>query len=304
MMENTIIRSKSIAELHLGMGLEPPAHPLITIVDTASLSYGEEVLGMRFTSDMYCIALKDKGCGIDYGRNHYQTEQGTLVFTAPEQVFTVTKVQDLNQTTGWMLYFHPDLIRDRSLGGSIDRYRFFNYEVYGALHASEQEQQTLEQIIGSIKAELDVPMDTHSQQIIVSNIELMLNHCLRFYARQQNKVTRDNIDVISRIEALLRDYYQNHDLLESGQPTIQYLANESHLSPSYLSDLLSKETGRSAKEHINDFLIDKAKHLLLSTADSVSSIAYTLGFNYPHYFARMFKQKTGTTPQEYRKNGV
>ena len=300
-MDPNIFRSKSIAELLQGMGLGKPAHPLIAIIDSAKLSYGEELIGMRFSSDMYYVALKDAGCGIDYGRNHYDFTEGALIFTAPGQVFTVTKAQALNQSQGWMLYFHPDLIRNTSLGAKINEYSFFNYEVYEALYLSEQEEEILSNIVKLIQSEIDQRIDNHSQQVLVSNIELMLNYSVRFYERQMNTRSAQNSDIISKVETLLRDYYQNNKLIESGQPTIQYLADNCHLSPSYLSDLLTKETGRSAKDHINDFLVDKAKHLLLSTDDSVSGIAYGLGFNYPHYFGRLFKQKTGKTPQEYRQ---
>ncbi|GAB3525082.1 helix-turn-helix domain-containing protein [Photobacterium alginatilyticum] len=300
-MKNMIIRSKSISELHEGMGLGKPAHPLITIVDTENLSYGEELIGMKFTSDMYCIALKDKGCGIDYGRNAYDSDNGTLIFTAPDQVFKVAKAQKLNEVKGWMLYFHPDLIQKSALARKIDQYTFFDYAVHEALYLTEQEQQTLNQIVNLIRHELNGDTDEHSQQVLVSYIELMLNYCARYYERQLTTRSVQNLDIISRIETLLKDYYQNNDLIESGQPTIQYLASRCYLSPNYLSSLLSKETGRSAKDHINDFLVEKAKHLLLSSNDSVSSIAYSLGFNYPHYFARVFKQKTGKTPQEYRQ---
>jgi len=300
-MDKNIFRSRSIAELLKGMGLGKPAHPLIAIIDSAKLSYGEELIGMRFSSDMYCIALKDAGCGIDYGRNHYDFNEGALIFTAPEQVYTVTKAQKLNQSQGWMLYFHPDLIRNTSLGAKIDKYSFFNYEVHEALYLSEQEEDILTHIVNLIESEINERIDNHSQQVLVSNIELMLNYSVRFYERQMNTRSAQNTDVIARVETLLKDYYQNNNLLETGQPTIQYLADKCHLSPSYLSDLLTKETGRSAKDHINDFLVDKAKHLLLSSNDSVSSIAYSLGFNYPHYFGRLFKQKTGQTPQGYRQ---
>lgn len=299
-MNKNIIRSKSIDELLQGMGMGKPTHPLIAIIDTAKLAYGEERVGMRFSSSLYCIALKDAGCGIDYGRNHYDFNEGVLIFTAPDQVITVTKPQKLNEVRGWMLYFHPDLIRNTALGSKIDTFTFFNYEVYEALHLSEQEQTTLTHIIHLIQSEINERIDNHSRQVLVSNIELMLNYCARFYERQFNTRSAQNIDVVSRVESLLKNYYLNHDFIETGQPTIQYLAEACHLSPSYLSDLLTKETGRSAKDHINDFLVEKAKHLLVSSTDSISGIAYALGFNYPHYFSRLFKQKTGKTPQEYR----
>lgn len=300
-MKNDILRSRSIIELHNGMGLDkPPTHPLISIIDTADLQYGEEFVGSRFTSDLYCIALKDKGCGIDYGRNHYDFNEGVLLFMAPNQVYTVLKAQKLNEVKGWMLYFHPDLIRNTPLGKHVDKYTFFNYDVHEALHLSEKEQETLNHIVRLIQSEIHERIDNHSQQVLVSNVQLILDYCVRFYERQMNTRSAQNVDVISNVEKLLKDYYANNDLIDSGQPTIEYLAINCHLSPHYLSDILTKETGKSAKEHINDFLVEKAKYLLLSSNDSISGIAYTLGFNYPHYFGRLFKKKTGKTPQEYR----
>lgn len=300
-MDSSIFRSRSIAELLNSMGLGKPAHPLIAVINNAELCLRAELVGMRFTSDMYCIALKDTGCGIDYGRNHYDFTDGVLIFTAPQQVFTVKKAQDLNDSQGWMLYFHPDLIRNTELGAKIDKYNFFNYEVHEALYLSEDEEKILKNILDMIAYEINQRIDNHSQQVLVSNIELMLNYSVRFYERQMNTRSAQNSDVVARVEKLLKDYYENNNLIEVGPPTIQYLADNCHISPSYLSDLLTKETGRSAKDHINDFLIDKAKHLLLSSNDSISGIAYSLGFNYPHYFGRMFKQKTGYSPKDYRQ---
>lgn len=300
-MGENIVHSKSIAEIRSVFGLGKPTHPLITILDTQQLAYGEETVGKRFSSELYCIAMKDSNCGIDYGRNAYDFDEGVLIFTAPKQIITVKKPQQLNEVKGWMLYFHTDLIRNTSLGSKIDTYSFFNYEVHEALHLSEQEQDTLNLVIQLIQNEIKERIDNHSQQVLVSNIELLLNHSDRFYDRQFNTRSASHVDVVSKVEMLLKDYYAENQLIENGQPTIQYLADHCHLSPSYLSDLLAKETGRSAKDHINDFLIDKAKNLLLGSPDSISGIAYTLGFNYPHYFGRLFKQKTGMTPQEYRQ---
>lgn len=300
-MSEQIIHSKSITEIRSVFRLSKSTNPLITILDTQKLAYGEETVGKRFSSDLYCIALKDSSCGIDYGRNSYDFDDGVLIFTAPKQVITVTKPQELNQVKGWMLYFHPDLIRNTLLGSKIDSHNFFNYEVNEALHLSESEQNTLNQIIHLIQDEIKERIDNHSQQVLVSNIDLLLNYSKRFYERQFNTRSATNIDIVSKVERLLKGYYSDNQLIEKGQPTIQYLADHCHLSASYLSDLLSKETGRSAKDHINDFLVDKAKHLLLISNDSISGIAFTLGFNYPHYFGRLFKQKTGKTPKEFRQ---
>lgn len=300
-MNQSIIHSNTIADIRSVFGLNKPTHPLITILDTRTLAYGDETVGKRFSSDLYCIAMKDSSCGIDYGRNSYDFDDGVLIFTAPKQIITVKKPQALNEVTGWMLYFHPDLIRNTSLGPKIDSYNFFNYEVSEALHLSESEQSTLNQIVQLIQIEIKERIDNHSQQVLVSNIELLLNYSKRFYERQFNTRSASHVDVVSKVERLLKEYSDQNLFQDGGMPTIQYLADKCHLSPSYLSDLLAKETGRSAIEHINDFLVDKAKQLLLTSSGSISEIAYTLGFNYPHYFGRLFKQKTGKTPQEYRQ---
>ncbi|NME67030.1 helix-turn-helix domain-containing protein [Flammeovirga aprica] len=299
-MSQNIFHAKSLDQLAEHFGLKNSKHPLICIMNTEDIAYGEEYIGMKYSADMYCIALKDKSCGLDYGRNHYDFNEGVLIFTAPEQVLSVRKAQQLGEVKGWMMYFHSDLIRNTSLGQKIDDYSFFNYEVHEALHLSQQEQDTLTQIVNLIREEIEERIDNHTQQVLVSNIELLLNYSLRFYQRQFNTRSAQNTDIVSKVEVLLKDYYKNNELVESGQPTIQYLADQCNISASYLSDLLAKETGRSAKDHINDFIIDKAKNMLLNSSDSISGIAYTLGFNYPHYFGRLFKQKTGKTPQQYR----
>ena len=300
-MNKNIIHINSIDQLIQSSGFGKPTHPLIAIIDTTKISFSEEMLGLKISSDLYSIALKDISCGLDYGRNSYDFSEGVLFFSAPNQIFTVTKVQKLNEVKGWMLYFHPDLIRNTKLGEQIDNYNFFNYEVNEALHLSDKEKTIICDLVKLIENEINERIDNHSQQVLVSNIELILSYSQRFYNRQFNTRTAQNSDIVAKVELLLKEYYKSNKLIESGQPTIKFLADKCNLSPNYLSDLLTKETGRSAKEHINDFLVDKAKYLLLNTEDSVNEIAYSLGFNYPHYFGRLFKKKTGKTPLEYRQ---
>lgn len=299
-MSEEIIRFDSISQIAEGMNMEKPKNPLITVLDVSQIEYGEERIGKRFAADLYCIALKDGSCGLDYGRNHYDFDDGVLIFTGPGQVISVNKAQKKDEIHGWMLYFHPDLIRNTPLGAKIDEYTFFSYQVHEALHLSDQEQRTLSNCVEMIEEEINERIDNHSNQVLVSHIELLLNYCTRYYERQFNTRAAVHKDVVSNVEHLLQDYYKSGRLLEDGALSVQYLADKSNLSANYLSDLLKKETGRTAKDHINDFLINKSKNLLLGSNDSISGIAYTLGFNYPHYFSRLFKSKTGLTPQEYR----
>jgi len=292
---------KSISQLLEMGGFTKPSHPLISIIDTAEIEIPEEYVGLRTSSNLYVIGLKDKSCGLQYGRNSYDFDEGVLFFSAPNQVYTVTKTQKRGEINGWIIYFHPDLIRNTTLGKTIDSYNFFSYEVYEALHLSEVEQKTITDCVNLIRNEISERIDNHSQTVISSSLELLLNLSQRYYERQFNTRSAQNTDILSRFQSLLKDYYKSGMLNKQGIPSIEYFAEKVNLSANYLSDLLKKETGYNAKEQINNFLIEKAKNLLLSESDSISGIAYTLGFNYPHYFSRLFKSKTGMTPQEFKQ---
>jgi len=298
-MPDNILHIDSISQLHKMLGYDEPRHPLVTVLDPQKIDLPADFQDVRIASNFYTVWLKTSNCGMEYGRNHYDFEEGVLIFTAPQQVVSSNGSIDEDEE-GWMLFFHPELIRKTSLGQKIDQYSFFSYDTYEALHLSDEEKSTITRCVNNIEQEYEQRIDGHSQSVIVSNIELLLNYCSRFYERQFNTRTASNKDILSTFEGLLNDYYQSDQLIKKGIPTIQYFAEQIHLSPNYLSDLLKKESGRSAKDHINDFIVEKAKYLLLNSNDSISGVAYSLGFNYPHYFSRMFKNKTGYTPQDYR----
>lgn len=300
-MSEEILKVKSIAELHQLLELPKSTHPLISIIDVSKLEIKEEWIGQKLTSDLYTIGLKDKSCGLSYGRNHYDFAEGVLIFTAPNQVMSVDKAQAFNEMQGWMIQFHPDLIRNTTLGSSIDDYTFFSYDVHEALHLSDIEQKILTECVSMMQHEISERIDNHSQRVIISSIELLLNYSLRYYERQFNTRTSHNKDIVAQVEGLMKAYYKAGNFTKLGVPSVTYFADQIALSGNYLSDLLKKETGYSAKDHINNFIVDKAKTLLLSSSDTISGVAYTLGFNYPHYSSRLFKSKTGLTPQKYRQ---
>lgn len=301
-MSKEIIKIKSITQLHEILGYEKPKHPLISVLDASKIKANPELVGQKFSADFYLVSLKEHDCGMMYGRNYYDFEEGTLVFTAPNQVVSSTEESVAIKQEGWMLFFHADLIRKTPLGEKIDKYSFFSYDSHEALHLSDQEKKILGECVKNIKTEYNLNIDGHSQSLFVANLELILNYCSRFYDRQFHTRTTKNKDVVSQFESLLKSYFSSDNLSELGQPTVQYFADLTHLSPNYLGDLLKKETGKNVKEHINEVLLNKAKNLLLNSSNTISEVAYELGFNYPHYFSRMFKSHTGFTPQKYRES--
>ncbi|MDJ1491909.1 helix-turn-helix transcriptional regulator [Cytophagaceae bacterium DM2B3-1] len=276
-------------------------HPLIAVVDLSNLP--EHVHDKKkISSDFYAVMFKNYSKNnIKYGRKTVDFQEGNLICMAPNQVIEMDDDIEVSATMmGWGLYFHPDLIRATSLNDKMKDYSFFSYEISESLHLSEKEKQTLYDCVVKIESELQENIDVHSQAIIVSTIELLLNYCSRFYGRQFITRKNSNNIVVVQIEKILSEYFNGNSISEKGLPTVKYLADQVNLSPGYLSDLLKKETGKNTQDHIHFYLIEEAKNSLLSTNKSVGEIAYALGFDYPQYFNKLFKQKTGKTPIEFR----
>lgn len=300
-MKEDILHIESVSKLCSVFGVQKPTHPLITVMDVSKWQLGKDSINKKFTLGLYYISLKDKNCGLDYGRNTYDFDEGVLIFAAPNQLITIKKELKFEEIQGKVMFFHPDLIRNTSLGKIIDNYNFFSYDTHEALHLSISEQKTIIDCLGIIQDEIKDRIDNHSQTVISSSIALLLNLSNRYYERQFNTRSAQNSYIVGKFEDALKKYYSNNSFVDKGIPSVDYFAELLHFSPNYLSDLLKKETGYSFKDHITNFIIDKSKTLLLSKPDSISEIAYSLGFNYPHYFSRMFKSKTGKSPHEYRQ---
>jgi AraC-like DNA-binding protein len=245
--------------------------------------------------------LKDIKCGdLHYGKHTYDYQEGTMIFLGPGQIAGHDDSGELYHPKGHVLAFHPDLLRGTPLGQHMQEYTFFSYNVSEALHISERERQTVLECFAKIETELQQSIDKHSKKLIVSNIELFLNYCTRFYDRQF--ITRDNVHhgILERFEQLLNEYFAGEKPQLNGLPSVASCAAELHLSPNYFGDLIKKETGRSPQEYIQEKVIDVAKERIFDPTRSVSEIAYTLGFKYPQHFSRLFKQRVGHTPNEYR----
>lgn len=273
-------------------------HPLVTVID---LSKAKPMPAQTFNFGMYAIFLKELNCGeLKYGRKNYDYQEGTLVFIAPGQVLGVQPGVTTFAPKGWALLFHPDLVKGTSLGKHIQDYSFFSYDVNEALHLSEKERQIVLDCFHKIQYELEQSIDQHSKKLIASNIELFLNYCIRFYDRQF--ITRDHAHkgILEKFEDLLNNYFSTGKSQTLGLPTVAYCAEALHLSPNYFGDLIKKETGRSALEYIQAKVIDVAKETIFNLEKSISEVAYELGFKYPQHFTRLFKQKVGLSPNEYR----
>ena len=299
-MKNKIVQIETIGQIHDAVGLPKPKHPLVSVIPMDKLSsydYGD----LTYVLDLYQISLKTGISGsITYGRNTYDFQEGTMIFSKPQQSMRYSNNEFVQGENGWSLFFHSDLIRKSELGKSIDNYRFFSYESTESLHLSEEERKSLTELVKKIEKEYEQNIDRHSQELIIANIELILRYCTRYYDRQFFTRAPINKDSVAQFEHLLRNYYDSESSLEFGVPTVKYCASELNMSSHYLSDMLRKETGKSAQEHIYNFLMEQAKTRLLSSEETISQIAYGLGFDYPQHFSKLFKSKTGISPAEYR----
>lgn len=278
-------------------------HPLVSIVDLSKCPPRKWKAGttVKMNFGVYAVFLKDVMCGdIRYGRDYYDYQEGTLVFIGPGQSWDVEYETSNYQPHGHVLIFHPDLIHGTALGKNIHDYKFFSYQMNEALHLSEKERQIVLDCFEKIQFELGQTIDKHSKKLIASNIELFLNYCDRFYDRQF--ITRDTVNkgILERFEQLINNYFTSDKPQNIGLPSVAYCAEQLNLSANYFGDLIKKESGISAQEYIQSKLIDIAKERIFDMNKSISEIAYELGFRYPQHFTRLFKQKTGMSPVEYR----
>ncbi len=297
-----ILRIESITQVHDFMGFAKPKHPLVSVIPAGKHWFDRDVTDTRFVMDLYNISLKTFHTGsFQYGRNAYDFQEGTLVFTAPGQVMEFDeKLEQSTSTEGWTVLFHPDLIRKSSLGSTIEEYSFFDYESNEALHLSDDERTALTDLVNKIYMEYSQNIDKHSQELIVANIEMLLKYSKRYYDRQFFTRTNLNKDILSDFNRLVKQYYNSEQPFTNGVLTVKECANMLSMSVNYLGDLIKTETGRNAKDHIQDYVVERAKNMLLGSNEAVSNIAYSLGFEYPQGFNKLFKARVGLSPSDYR----
>ena len=299
-MENKFIKINSVSELHKLMGLPKPKHPLVSLINYNDIQYAAIDNSIKAILNFYTVSIKHNAdCKFNYGQNYYDFDEGVLAFMEPGQIAAAAQSGN-TRSDGWLLVFHPDLIRNYPIGKNIKNYGFFSYAVNEALHLSESEEEMIGEIFKNIEKEYNHSIDQFSQDVMVSQIELLLNYSNRFYNRQFITRKTASNDLLTKVEALLDEYFKNDKILESGLPTVQFFADKLNLSPNYLSDMLRIITGQSTQQHIHNKLIEKAKEALSTTNLTVSEIAYQLGFEHPQSFSKLFKTKMNVSPLEYR----
>lgn len=302
MTKNNLRRIRTIQEFHQFRGLPKAEHPLISVVAYENIIHTDGDNNINLVLDFYSIGLKRNiGCKIFYGQQEYDFDEGIMFFISPGQVFRVERETDADmKRSGWIMLIHPDFLWNTTLGKHIKQYEFFEYTVNEALFLSEKEENTIVDIIEHIGQEYRSNIDKFSQNIIISQIEVLLNYAERFYNRQFITRKISNHRILEKLENLLDKYFQSEDLIDKGLPTVQQIADDLHVSPSYLSGLLKVLTGQSTQQHIHDKLIERAKEKLSATNLTVSEIAYQLGFEHPQSFSKFFKTKTNFSPLEFR----
>jgi AraC family transcriptional activator of pobA len=293
---------ESLSDFHRVLGLPKPVHPLISLVyNTDGKLRVPDVTCKQFMLSFYKISYKPNLKGkFKYGQHYYDFDEGGLFFLAPNQL-TGTSEQNLD-FSGFTLFVHPDLFLHYPLAKKIRQYHFFSYAATEVLHLSDQEKETILAVARLIDAELNSRIDALSQDVIISQIGLLLTYADRFYKRQFLTRKAVNHDLLQKLEEILDEYFHKNASLNRGIPTVQYLADRMHLSPHYLSDMLRSLTGLNAQQHIHLKLIDKAKEKLSTTNLSISEVAYELGFEHPQSFSTLFKTKTSLSPLEFRRS--
>ena len=297
------VNFRNITEFNQAQNLPAPENPLFSIGSKTlnadeiqnCVSSNKEV---SYTNQFYIISLKNIVSGeIIYGRTKYDCETGTLLFSAPNQTYTVKDV--VISSESWFIAFHEDFIRGLDIQRRIKKYNFFNYNVNEALHLSPTEEKTIKSIFKNIETEYQNNQDEFSKDIILTHLEALLKYADRYYKRQFLNRKEANSDLFTRFSDILEDYFASNQLEIHGIPNMEWMAEKLGVSHRYMSDSIKSETGNTAIDQLNLYLIEEAKNLLLAPNTTISETAYKLGFEYPQYFSRLFKKKVGISPKEY-----
>ncbi|WP_293925672.1 helix-turn-helix domain-containing protein [Sphingobacterium sp. UBA6320] len=297
--KNKFHKFSSLSEFHQKFGLTKPEHPLISFIAIEEMSMPEDILPDFMVMEFYKIAYKDTIGSAKYGQSHYDFGEGGMVFTAPGQLFEKPKN---NKSKGYILLIHPDFLLSYPLAKKVKLYNYFTYATDEALHLSEKEKVTIFSVFNIIKEELDSRIDNFSHDVLISQIDLLLTYCERFYKRQFITEKALNNGLIQQFEYILNHYFNNEQAIQKGLPSVQYIAEQLNVSANYLSDMLRSLTGLNTQQHIHNKLIELAKEILSTTDLPVAEIAYQLGFEYPQSFSRLFKTKTSMTPAQFRQS--
>jgi AraC family transcriptional activator of pobA len=294
-------RFNSLSRLHKALDMPAPMHPLVSLINNAAGSIPLERLPNPHILSFYKISYKMNFQGkFKYGQHYYDFDEGGMFFVSPNQITGAHET--LSDQSGYTLLFHPDFLLGYELAKKIKAYGFFSYSINEALHLSEREKNMVISVFQSIEEELKDRIDNFSQDVVISQIELLLNYANRFYNRQF--ITRKAVssDLLQKVEDILGAYFQSAPAQKPGLPTVQYLSAQLNLSSSYLSDMLRSLTGQNAQQHIHNHLIEKAKEQLSTSEASISEIAYELGFEHPQSFSKLFKLKTSMSPLDFRRS--
>jgi AraC family transcriptional activator of pobA len=295
---------ESISEFHRLLSLPAPLHPLVSVINVKDVKTLNGNVWAKFSANFYSVSIKhDVKVKVKYGQQYYDFDKGVMSFSSPKQVQAV-ELDDLNSLirdcgSGWMLLFHPDFLYGHALGSTIKSYGYFSYEFNEALHLSEKEEQTLAEIFTKIESEYQF-IDAHTQNIILTQIELLLQYCDRFYQRQFITRKKASNALLVQFEKIVNQYFDSQTAVDRGLPSLEDIASQLNISARYMSDMLRTLTGQSAQQHIQEMIIEKAKEKLSTTTLSVAEIAYELGFERPQSFNKLFKNKTNRTPLEFR----
>ncbi len=299
--EEDLHKFESLSDLHRVLGLPKPLHPMISLVNNMDNQVALNQLPRAHVLNFYKISYKTKLSGrFKYGQGYYDFDEGGLLFASPNQL--IGSNEDNGDHSGYTLLIHPDFLFTYPLAKKIRQYGFFSYSAHEALYLSDDEKRTILSIFTLIEQEVNSRIDDFSQDVLISQIELLLNCSNRFYKRQFITRKAASNDVLEKLEEFLDEYFNNEKSLSEGVPTVQTLSAYVNLSPGYLSDMLRSLTGQNTQQHIHNKLIEKAKEKLSVTGLSVSEVAYELGFEHPQSFSKLFKTKTKLSPLEFRRS--
>lgn len=231
--------------------------------------------------------LHEDECQLKVGIRQFDINKQSLTIVGPGIVrFWIENDWKVKNTT---VLFKPDLFQKPFYSNFLLDYSFFKPGAQHVINLSDQEYIQVNSILELLQQH---KTDNNiNSGLLFSLLELIKNI---YPQNEEHFIGNRSHEIVRAFEVILNNQYQKHK-------DVNFYAEQLSITPKHLSDVLKKETGFTAKQSIEEFVLFEAKSLLKQTEMSVKEIVYWLGYEDPSYFNKLFRNKVGITPLGFRE---
>ena len=300
-MQKQVAYYENLVESFRDTSALEPNSPYFDILRFEEINYKlQDNSGSPFRLNAFVVGLVTKGdFKLSISNEIYEITGNQLYFTSP---WHIRQYLNLESWNGLLLFFTPDFIFQYPQGEYIFReFRYFHTENGMVFNPSPQ---VLAKLMDQMEAMYHLLRSNHPEKLkmLFHYLNIFLYECKHSLSDISAPKTGPKDTTLNNFLQALNTYFIELNKGKMDKPlTLKYVANELHLHPTYLSNLLKQQTGKTAAQLVRERLILEAQSLLKNTDMTVAEVAYYLHFKDNSNFAKFFRHQVGQSPSDYRE---